>query len=270
MRNANGLGIGGILVVLFVLWGVVEFVKEFWQAIIALTAVGLLVYVVCRDQKSVEKKIENPKYEEREPELQLPPETNFISADDDDWKTIELGGGAFYSERGMGEPFETYYRLSEVIQTNKSIYAKLAACEEAYKILPEYVRAELKECGNLPNTILCRDVGVDLYLRLGQWAKAQMAINKCITAGVYEDDGRAALEYFNRYKQTAEIALDFLKKNEGFLQRNIYKALSDTPADKDCLKNFARSSFLIRKEKVGNTNKLFLNVEKLLESDVVT
>ena len=125
-----------------------------------------------------------------------------------EWQKTVSADGTWYEERGMDEPFATYYRLSEIIETSKDIYAKLAACEETYKILPKYVRAELKECGNLPDTILCRDVGIDLYLRLGLWTKARVAINKCILAGVYEDNGQAALDYFNRYKQTAEIVLD--------------------------------------------------------------
>ena len=35
--------------------------------------------------------------------------------------------------------------------------------------MPEFVRAWLKDSDKLPNVIPCRDVGVELYLRLGQW-----------------------------------------------------------------------------------------------------
>ena len=125
----------------------------------------------------------------------------------------------------MDEPFKTFYRLSEDIR--------------------------------LPPRILCRDVGVELYLRLGQWEKARIAIAKCAAAGAYTDGGREAVEHCGRYRRAAELTLNFLTKNPGYLQKNIYRALPE--ADKDCLKSFTRSSYLIRKEPCGKTNKLFAN-----------
>lgn len=170
--------------------------------------------------------------------------------------TIIFSDGSLQVTTGVEEPFKTYFRLSETIQHSKDIQRKLAACEETYKILPEFVRAYLKDSAKLPPVILCRDVGVELYLRLGQWAKARSAIEKCASAGVYSDNGQAAFDYLERYRRAAELAIAFLKNNPGYLQKNIYRAIPD--ADKDCLKSFTRSTFLIRKEKAGNTNKLFL------------
>ena len=164
--------------------------------------------------------------------------------------------GSILAEGELGELFKTYFRLSDEIQHSKDVQRKLAACEATYKIPPEFVRAYLKDSDKLPDTILCRDVGVELYMRLGQWDKARAAINKIAAAGAYSDGGQAASDYLNRYQHAAELALKFLKSNPGFLQKNLYRALPE--ADKDCLKSFARSSFLIRKEKSGNTNKLYL------------
>ena len=76
------------------------------------------------------------------------------------------------------------------------------------------------------------------------------------------------LEYCEIYKQTVEIAINFLRDNEGFLQKNIYKALADTNVDTDCLKDFTRSSLLIKKVKKGGTNQLFLNEDVILQSEV--
>ena len=171
-------------------------------------------------------------------------------------KTITIfSDGSILAGSELGEPFKTYFRLSDEIQHSKDIQTKLAACEETYKILPEFVRAYLKDSNRLPDTILCRDVGVELYMRLGQWSAARTAVEKCAAAGVYSDGGQAAFDYLERYRRTAELALAFLKSNPRFLQKNIYRALPE--ADKKCLKSFTRSSLLIRKEKSGNTNKLY-------------
>ena len=255
-NSGGGLGLAGILIILLVAWGIIEFIGAYWQILLALAAVGGLVYMVFRsDKQPANIPEENFTYEETEPE---PVKVSaFIDEDGNKWRTATLADGSWYAECGVGEPFETYYNLCEEIRTSKDIRAKLAACEEQYKILPEFVRDYLKDSDRLPDTIPCRDMGVEWYLRLGQWAKARAAIEKCIQAGAYDDGGQYALDYFTRYKTTAELALNFIEKNAGFLQKNLYKALPD--ADKDCLKSFARSSLLIRKEKTGNTNKLFLN-----------
>lgn len=142
-----------------------------------------------------------------------------------------------------------------MIQHGKDIQAKLAACEASYKILGEFVRAHLKDSVKLPDTILCRDVGVELYLRLGQWDKAHAAINKIAVAGAYSDGGQDALNHLERYQRTAESAIKFLRANAGFHQNKIYDALPE--GDRECLKSFVRSSYLIRKVKAGNTNKLY-------------
>lgn len=163
--------------------------------------------------------------------------------------------GSLLAESVPDEPFKTYYRLSDEIKFSKDVQAKLAACEASYDILGDFVRAWLKDTAKLPDTILCRDVGVELYLRLGQWDKARVAINKIATAGAYSDGGQDALNHLERYRQAADSAIKFLRANPGFQQNKIYDALPEV--DHDCLKNFIRSSYLIRKEKSGNTNRLY-------------
>ena len=165
--------------------------------------------------------------------------------------------GAFLVEQELGEPFATYFRLSEEIKSERDIEKKLAACEASFEILPAFVRESLKDSPKLPDTILCRDEAPKLYLRLGRWAQAEAAIKKCRQAGAYDDGGRSALEHLKRYRSAAESALAFLESHAGFLQKDLYKALPDV--DRDCLKEFARSSQLIRKVKSGSTNKLYLS-----------
>lgn len=96
----------------------------------------------------------------------------------------------FLVQRGQGEVYDSYYRLCYVIQNSKSTAKRLAACEESYEILPAFVRVNLRDFGSLPDSIPCRDYGVEMYMRQGEWAKARSAIEKCAAAGAYDDDGQ--------------------------------------------------------------------------------
>lgn len=183
------------------------------------------------------------------------------------WK--EYDDGSFMLEAGPGEPWETYFRLADEIDKNKDIYRKIDACEASYEILPEVVRL-FKKDGGLPPAIMCRDSGPWLYMRLGKWNAARAAIQKCIDAKAYEykSDGKDAILDLEDYRVAAEIACSFLSQNPGFLQSKLYKALADTKADSNYLKDFTRYSMLIRKEPQGKTYKLFLNDSVLQESDI--
>ena len=161
---------------------------------------------------------------------------------------------------GWREMYDDFYELSELIRHSHDIKIKLAACEASFKILPRFVEAQLAEFDELPKTILCRDEAPKLYLRTGQYDKARAAILKCISAGATKEvDGCAALEYVERYEHTSQVALDFIRANGGFPQRKIYDALREV--DRSCLKDFIRSSHLIRKERDGSTNKIFVAEE---------
>ena len=108
-------------------------------------------------------------------------------------------------------------------------------------------------------------------MRLGKWNAARAAIQKCIEAKAYQtkSDGEDALKDLDDYRTSAEIACSFIFRNPGVLQSKIYKALANTEADSDCLKEFTRASMLIRKEQQGRTNKLFINESILQDSDVI-
>ena len=181
----------------------------------------------------------------------------------------EYNDGTWAMESGPGEPWETYFQLSERIQNEKDIFAKLDACEKSYQILPDIAKL-FRQDGGLPPSILCRDMGPILYMRLGKWFAAHSAIQKCIEAKAYryKKDEKAVLKYLAEYQLSVEIAVSFLLENPGFLQSKIYKALSDTKANLDCLKDFTRSSLLIRKEPAGKSNKLFLEETVLENSDI--
>ena len=151
-----------------------------------------------------------------------------------------------------------YFELSERIRASRDIYDKLTACEESFKVLKKFVETELAEYEELPPKILCRDVAPKLYMQLGEFEKARRAIKICAEAGTYDDDGAAEFDYLTRYETTARTAIEFLREHKGILQRDVYKAFAGTAIDKACLKEFLRASRLIRKEKSGTTNKLFL------------
>jgi len=165
----------------------------------------------------------------------------------------------------VDEIMNRYFELSEIIRHDKDVRNKLRACRASYKILPYFVKHWLEENDELPPTILCRDVGIKLFMRVGQWYNAELAIKTCAAVGALPDDGQAALDYLRRYKKTVQAAVKLIQDNEGFLQDQIYKALPN--ADQDCLKDFVRSSLLIDKIKIGKTNALYINKRVYTESD---
>ncbi len=155
---------------------------------------------------------------------------------------------------------QKFYSLSEQIGNNKDVEKKLRACEASYGILPDVIEEFIKRDHELPPEIYCRDVGPELYMRLGRWDCAARAIKVCIDADAYypntSDEGENELQYLRKYMDVANAAVDYIKSNPGTLQKDIYKNLKEL--DRDTLKTFTRSSLLIRKEKFGNTNKLYI------------
>lgn len=159
-----------------------------------------------------------------------------------------------------------FFRLSEIIGSGKnSIKDRLDACEKSFPMLKEFCRMELKDCGEVPPVINCRDYGVKLYLRLGDWENAERVINLCISAKAYtKKEGKEELEDLHSYRKVAEIALSYITEHPGCLQKDIYKALGLDGDDKEQLKHFLRSSLQIRKEKYNSTNKLFVNTNAVV------
>lgn len=158
---------------------------------------------------------------------------------------------------------DDFYSLSTKINEEKDIYKKLEACEKSYQLLPEFCRYCIEDDeGELPPIINCRDIGPELYMRLGKWNEAENAIRKCIEARAYfPDDGSDVLDYLDSYKKVANKTLSYIEQNPGCLQRSIYNKLSLNEDERDILKHFLRCSLLITKEKSGNTNKLFIKTE---------
>ena len=109
--------------------------------------------------------------------------TKEVDGEKYEWKQYSNGGWSM--ESSMGEPFKTYFALSDIIVHEKDIYAKLSACEESFKILAKVMKLEIKDSGKIPNSIACRDYSLKIYLQLGQWNNALNAIQKCIKANAY-------------------------------------------------------------------------------------
>ena len=101
-------------IVILVLWAIVEFVGAYWQILLALAAVGALVYIVFRsDKKPADKPAGNFEYEVKQSKPQLPPmpysestpkgttETRLVSAkistfvdeDGNKWHTVDYSDG---------------------------------------------------------------------------------------------------------------------------------------------------------------------------------
>lgn len=168
--------------------------------------------------------------------------------------------GSFSVSLGPDTFSDDFFGLSQAIESEKDIYAKIALCEKSYHMLPEFVRFSLAQDGELPPFINCRDIGPAMYMRLGKWEQAESAIRKCIAANAYyPDDGQAELDDLSIYKAVATKIVGFLTANPGFLQKDIYKNIGFSPEEKEQAKYFCRSSLQIRKEPFGKTNKLYVN-----------
>lgn len=132
-------------------------------------------------------------------------------------------------------------------------------CQKQLKQLHEFMAPYLSAKFSAPSELACRDLLPDLYMKLGEWKKAEKAIKSCISANAYyPNDGSEQLADFEAYRKIATTVLSYISDNPGCLQRNIYKALPYEGADREYLKYFLRSSLQITKEKSGNTNKLYV------------
>ena len=100
-----------------------------------------------------------------------------------------------------------------------------------------------------------------LYNRLGNWDDAERAIKICIDAEAYDDpdDGNAELDYLSIYKKVGQAAINFIQNNPGYLQKNIYVALSKDIGEENIpiLKNFMRDSYVFHKQPYKGSNKLY-------------
>ena len=164
-------------------------------------------------------------------------------------------------------------------QTHKAIetrgdYNKKVILENELPSLPSFVEYCMKTDGWLPPYVPCRDMLPELYMRNGEWGKAESVIRLCMRIGAYgeikyrsEKDqnghwvpatGEAELALLHSYRLAATAALKFIREEPGALQRNIYNVPTLSHCDRDALKWFCRNSQQIRKEKYKNTNKLYV------------
>lgn len=156
---------------------------------------------------------------------------------------------------------EIFYKLSNRIQCEKKVLSKIEACEKSYKILKPVIKCFQKDPDGLPPIINCRDHGPSLYIKLGDWNNAERAIKICIDAEAYNnpEDGMAALNYLEIYKKTAQTAINFIQRNPGFLQKNIYMALLQEAGEENIpvLKDFMRETYVFHKQPDKGSNKLY-------------
>lgn len=180
----------------------------------------------------------------------IPKTLNFNFSEIEGWET--------WSNRQI---LDTFFMLSTQIESGKEILPKLEACEKSYKILKPVITCFTKDPDGLPPVIACRDQGPYLYIKLGDWDNAEKAIKTCIEANAYEspNDGIYELDTLETYKKVGEAAIDFIKKNPGFLQKNIYIALQQQIGEDyiPALKNFMRQTYIFHKEPHAGSNKLF-------------
>lgn len=137
---------------------------------------------------------------------------------------------------------------------------KLILCKKAIMFLPDYILQGIAQDGNLFETPYVCGLMIEMYLRIGKWEKAKEYANyfHSINAYIFEPEEYAeTLSRIDIYRHTAQLALDFIEKNPGFLQKDMYKALNGK-TDHDCLKHFLRCSEQIQKIKSGSTNKLYI------------
>ena len=146
----------------------------------------------------------------------------------------------------------------QMIYEERDIKKRLQLCEEGLKLLPEFMAPYLKGGFPAPRDIACRDISLELYLRLGDWNNALRVIQFCISSNAYyPNSGEEQLLYLRKYSETATAAISYIEENPGVPQKSIYNKLCP-PLDREMLKKFTRTSFQIFKEPSGNTNRLYV------------
>lgn len=159
----------------------------------------------------------------------------------------------------LPKALQDYMEFSYEIQHQKDLLVKLDYCHRQLEVLSFSVDCDLKSMKRLPPFIACREWGPKIYMRLGKWKEAEDFIRECIKANAYfPNKGENELAYLEKYHKIADVILQFLNNNPGYLQKDIYKALNDSIDDISIFKNFIRWSLLIKKEPYGKTNKLYV------------
>ena len=155
---------------------------------------------------------------------------------------------------------DIFYKTQQKMYSDISINTKISACDRTLKYLNEFMAPYISAGFSAPEELACRDLLPELCIQTGKWKKAENTIKKCIEAkAYYPADGLEVLNDFTEYKEIAMDTLKIIEETPGVLQRNIYKLLPVQGKKREMLKHFLKKSDLIKKEKIGNTNALFLN-----------
>lgn len=162
----------------------------------------------------------------------------------------------------QGYDYGPFYDISQRIEEAKSVDEKIRWCEEGLKLLPSFVSASIKEDGDLPPIIFCRDTAPWLYMKQGRWDDAERVIKYCISCRAYfPENGKEELQFFEMFRDAACIASAYIENHQGTLQKDIYKSLSKIVSS-DEMKSVMRNYELIRKEKEGKSNRLYVAKEQ--------
>ncbi len=157
---------------------------------------------------------------------------------------------------------------------------KIQLLEKQLPLFPTFIKSALKQDGQLPPCVACRDSLPELYMRYGKWYEAERVIRLSISCNAYghieyknnqnydgnwiPESGNSQLEWLNLCHKAADTALTYIAKNPGICQSQIYKLPEFASVHHDALVWFCRNSHQIRKEKEGKTNHLFIMNESLL------
>lgn len=152
----------------------------------------------------------------------------------------------------------SYFSLITSAQQAKTDEERISYLEQALSVLPQFVMDCMKSDGELPPVVPPRDTLPELYMRYGNWEKARETVDFCSSVKAFQKSEYAdMIELIDVRQAAAEGLLDFLNENPGFIQKNVYKEPALSAYNHDALVWVCRSFKLIRKEKSGNTNKLY-------------
>ena len=155
--------------------------------------------------------------------------------------------------------YEKFRDLSLAIENERDVTRKLRLCEESYLLLPRFVELCIRQDGDLPPCITCRDVGPGLYIKTGQWDNARAAFQKCISANAYYGEEITDItSNFNNLLCMAQRIVQYIQENPGTLQRDLYKNMNLNSDEKQDAIYFVRTAKILRKEPYKSTNKLFI------------
>ena len=176
-------------------------------------------------------------------------------------------------------PQSNYFSSTQNFSKARGDDEKIHELEKSLHSLKSFVEYSLKNDRELPPSVPCRDTLPELYMRRGDWIEAEEVIKLCILIGAYgytdyskskrgiwvSETGNDELSTLRKRGDASVAVLQYLNENPGTLQKDIYKIPDLSSCDHEALVWFCRYSRQIKKEKSGNTNKLFVVEEVALK-----